>query len=141
MQETTQANGGLTDDRLERVREGIRIQQELEHDREMLKRRLDDTLQRCASLQAELGAMQVAHARAMGEIESYRRERGATILLASHNMNEVERLCDRVIMLKRGRIEDDDTPAGLIARYGRSNLEEVFLDIARGTGEAREAAQ
>jgi ABC-2 type transport system ATP-binding protein len=44
-------------------------------------------------------------------------------------------------MLKRGRIEDDDTPEGLIARYGRTNLEEVFLDIARGTGEAREAAQ
>jgi ABC-2 type transport system ATP-binding protein len=76
-----------------------------------------------------------------GRLEHYRRERGATILLASHNMNEVERLCDRVIMLKRGRIEDDGTPAGLIARYGRSNLEEVFLDIARGTGEAREAAQ
>jgi ABC-2 type transport system ATP-binding protein len=76
-----------------------------------------------------------------GRLDHYRRVRGATILLASHNMNEVERLCDRVIMLKRGKIEDDDTPAGLIARYGRSNLEEVFLDIARGTGEAREAAQ
>jgi ABC-2 type transport system ATP-binding protein len=44
-------------------------------------------------------------------------------------------------MLKQGKIEDDDTPSGLIARYGRKNLEEVFLDIARGTGEAREAAQ
>jgi ABC-2 type transport system ATP-binding protein len=76
-----------------------------------------------------------------GRLEHYRGQRGATILLASHNMNEVERLCDRVIMLKRGRIEDDGTPAGLIARYGRSNLEEVFLDIARGTGESREAAQ
>jgi ABC-2 type transport system ATP-binding protein len=76
-----------------------------------------------------------------GRLEHYRRERGATVLLASHNMSEVERLCDRVIMLKAGRIEDDDTPARLIARYGRSNLEEVFLDIARGTGEAREAAQ
>ncbi len=52
-------------------------------------------------------------------------------------MGEVERLCDRVIMLKTGRIEDDDTPAKLIARYGRRNLEEVFLDIARGRGEAR----
>jgi ABC-2 type transport system ATP-binding protein len=70
-----------------------------------------------------------------------RLERCATVLLASHNMSEVERLCDRVIMLKTGRIEDDDTPARLIARYGRSNLEEVFLDIARGTGEAREAAR
>jgi ABC-2 type transport system ATP-binding protein len=76
-----------------------------------------------------------------GRLERYRHERGATVLLASHNMSEVERLCDRVIMLKAGRIEDDDTPARLIARYGRSNLEEVFLDIARGTGEAREAAQ
>jgi len=76
-----------------------------------------------------------------GRLERYRRERRATVLLASHNMGEVERLCDRVIMLKTGRIEDDDTPARLIARYGRTNLEEVFLDIARGTGESREAAQ
>ena len=74
-------------------------------------------------------------------LERYRAERGATILLASHNMGEVERLCDRVIMLKRGRIEDDDTPPNLISRYGRSNLEEVFLDIARGEGEARVAAR
>jgi ABC-2 type transport system ATP-binding protein len=76
-----------------------------------------------------------------GRLERYRRERGATILLASHNMGEVERLCDRVIMLKAGRIVDDDTPAKLIARYGRRNLEEVFLDIARGRSEAQEAAQ
>jgi ABC-2 type transport system ATP-binding protein len=76
-----------------------------------------------------------------GRLERYRREHGATVLLASHNMSEVERLCDRVIMLKTGRIEDDDTPPRLIARYGRSNLEEVFLDIARGTGEAREIAK
>jgi ABC-2 type transport system ATP-binding protein len=73
-----------------------------------------------------------------GRLEHYRRERGATVLLASHNMGEVERLCDRVIMLKTGRIEDDDTPARLIARYGRRNLEEVFLDIARGRGEAQQ---
>jgi ABC-2 type transport system ATP-binding protein len=76
-----------------------------------------------------------------GRLERYRRECGATILLASHNMSEVERLCDRVIMLKTGRIEDDDTPERLIARYGRHTLEEVFLDIARGTGEAREHAR
>jgi ABC-2 type transport system ATP-binding protein len=74
-------------------------------------------------------------------IERYRQEHNATLLIASHNMAEVERLCDRVIMLKAGRIEDDDTPERLIARYGRTNLEEVFLDIVRGTGEAREAAQ
>jgi ABC-2 type transport system ATP-binding protein len=77
-----------------------------------------------------------------GRLERYCRERHATVLLASHNMTEVERLCERVIMLKRGRIEDDDTPAKLLRRYGRNTLEEVFLDVARGNGgEAREAAQ
>jgi len=77
-----------------------------------------------------------------GRLERYCRDRHATLLLASHNMTEVERLCERVIMLKRGRIEDDDTPAKLLRRYGRSTLEEVFLDVARGNGgEAREAAQ
>ena len=74
-------------------------------------------------------------------LERYRAERGATVLLASHNMLEVERLCERVIILKRGRIEDDDTPQHLLARYGRQTLEEVFLDVARGRGAAREAAQ
>ena len=65
-------------------------------------------------------------------LERYRRERGATVLLASHNMVEVERLCERVIIMKRGRIEDDDMPERLLAAYGRTNLEEVFLDVARG---------
>jgi ABC-2 type transport system ATP-binding protein len=64
-------------------------------------------------------------------LERYRERRGASILLASHNMSEVERLCDRVIMMKLGQIVDDDTPEGLLARYGRSTLEEVFLDVAR----------
>jgi ABC-2 type transport system ATP-binding protein len=76
-----------------------------------------------------------------GRLEQFRRERGATVLLASHNMAEVERLCERVIMMKRGRIEDDDTPQRLLIRYGRETLEEVFLDVARGRGYAREAAQ
>jgi ABC-2 type transport system ATP-binding protein len=77
-----------------------------------------------------------------GWLDRYRAERGATVLLASHNMSEVERLCERVIIMKRGRIEDDDTPPHLLARYGRDTLEEVFLDVARGRGEAaREAAQ
>ncbi|HLL28656.1 MAG TPA: ABC transporter ATP-binding protein [Xanthobacteraceae bacterium] len=67
-----------------------------------------------------------------GHLERYRAERGATILLASHNMFEVERLCDRVIMMKRGKIVDDDAPDALLVRYGRQNLEEVFLDVARG---------
>jgi ABC-2 type transport system ATP-binding protein len=76
-----------------------------------------------------------------GRLERYRAERGATVLLASHNMSEVERLCERVIIMKKGRIEDDDTPQHLLARYGRRTLEEVFLDVARGRGEARQAAQ
>src|SRR3978361_1114546 len=67
---------------------------------------------------------------------SYRRTRGATILLASHNMLEVERLCDRVIIMKRGRIEDDDSPDAIMARYNRATLEEVFLDVLRGRGRA-----
>ncbi|WP_296576768.1 ABC transporter ATP-binding protein [Phreatobacter sp.] len=70
-----------------------------------------------------------------GHLERYRDRRGAAILLASHNMGEVERLCDRVIMLKQGRIEDDASPTDLIRRYGRSSLEEVFLDVARGRRE------
>jgi ABC-2 type transport system ATP-binding protein len=65
-------------------------------------------------------------------LETYRKQHEATILLASHNMFEVERLCDRVIILKRGRIEEDDSPDGIMARYSRANLEEVFLDVARG---------
>jgi ABC-2 type transport system ATP-binding protein len=51
-------------------------------------------------------------------------------------MGEVERLCDMVLMMKRGRLVDRGTPAELIDRYGRTTLEEVFLDIARGTGRA-----
>jgi ABC-2 type transport system ATP-binding protein len=74
-------------------------------------------------------------------LERYRDDHKATVLLASHNMNEVERLCERVIILKKGRIEDDDTPQRLLARYGRETLEEVFLDVARGRGAHREAAQ
>ncbi|WP_342708847.1 ABC transporter ATP-binding protein [Bradyrhizobium sp. B124] len=65
-------------------------------------------------------------------LETYRKTHNATILLASHNMLEVERLCDRVIIMKRGKIEDDDSPEGIMARYNRDTLEEVFLDVARG---------
>ena len=76
-------------------------------------------------------------------LETYRKRNQATILLASHNMLEVERLCDRVIIMKRGRVEDDDTPAAIMARYNRSTLEEVFLDVARGrvNGTREEAAR
>lgn len=64
-------------------------------------------------------------------IQNYCASRSATVVLASHNMAEVERLADRVIMLERGRILADETPADLIRRFGRVTLEEVFLDIAR----------
>jgi ABC-2 type transport system ATP-binding protein len=64
-------------------------------------------------------------------LEDYRERSGATILLASHNMAEVERLCSEVMMMKAGRIVDRGSPDELIDRYGRTNLEEVFLHIAR----------
>jgi ABC-2 type transport system ATP-binding protein len=67
-----------------------------------------------------------------GYLETYRERTGATILLASHNMGEVERLCSEVVMLRKGRIVDRGSPQALIDRYGRDTLEEVFLDIARG---------
>jgi ABC-2 type transport system ATP-binding protein len=69
-------------------------------------------------------------------LENFRRETGATILLASHNMAEVERLCNEVLMMRRGRVVDDGKPSELLRRYGRANLEEVFLDIARERGQA-----
>jgi ABC-2 type transport system ATP-binding protein len=56
-------------------------------------------------------------------------------MLASHNMAEVERLGSNVLMLKRGRLVDQGTPAELLRRYGRANLEQVFLDIARRSGD------
>jgi ABC-2 type transport system ATP-binding protein len=64
-------------------------------------------------------------------LERYRAETGCTILLASHNMAEVERLCSDVLMLKQGRVVDRGSPQDLLDRYGRDDLEEVFLDIAR----------
>jgi ABC-2 type transport system ATP-binding protein len=64
-------------------------------------------------------------------LEDYRERTGATILLASHNMAEVERLCSDVMMMKEGRIVDRGSPGELIDRYGRANLEEVFLHIVR----------
>jgi ABC-2 type transport system ATP-binding protein len=64
-------------------------------------------------------------------LERYRAESGCTILLASHNMAEVSRLCSTVLMMKRGTIVDRGTPAALLDRYRREDLEDVFLDIAR----------
>lgn len=64
-------------------------------------------------------------------LERYRAQTGCTILLASHNMGEVERLCSHILMMKSGRIVDQGSPAGLLDRYGRDDMEDVFLDIAR----------
>ena len=73
-----------------------------------------------------------------GRLEAFRDRRDATILLASHNMTEVERLCDRIIIMRRGAVVADDDLAGLLARFGRAGLEDVFLDIARGRGAGAE---
>ncbi|MDO9708734.1 ABC transporter ATP-binding protein [Paracraurococcus lichenis] len=72
-------------------------------------------------------------------LERYRAESGCAILLASHNMGEVERLCDHVLMLKQGRVVDQGSPAALLERYGRDDMEQVFLDIARGRQREAEA--
>jgi len=72
-------------------------------------------------------------------LEQQRAKHDCTILLASHNMVEVERLCDRVLMLRQGTLVDDETPAALLARYGRRTLEEVFLDVARGRADGEAA--
>ena len=64
-------------------------------------------------------------------IEDYASNNGATILLASHNMNEVERLCYEVLMMKNGEIIDKGKCSDLVNKHGRKNLEEVFLKIAR----------
>jgi ABC-2 type transport system ATP-binding protein len=73
-------------------------------------------------------------------LERYREETGCAILLASHNMAEVERLCDQVLVLKTGRVVDRGSPAELLERYRRDDLEEVFLDIARDRRTAEAAA-
>ena len=68
-------------------------------------------------------------------IEDYKKNNELTILLASHNMKEVERLCDQIIMMKQGQIVDSGTCDELIKKHGRQNLEETFLKIARGKNE------
>ncbi len=64
-------------------------------------------------------------------IENFASKNGTTILLASHNMNEVERLCNEVLMMKNGEIIDKGTCESLISKHGRENLEETFLKIVR----------
>ena len=68
-------------------------------------------------------------------LENYKSKNELTILLASHNMKEVERLCDKVVMMKSGEIVDEGTCDQLIDKHGRNNLEDTFLKIARGNYE------
>jgi ABC-2 type transport system ATP-binding protein len=82
-----------------------------------------------ASLDPDIGDRMRSH------LENYQRASGCTMLLASHNMSEVERMCDDVIMLRAGTVVDNGSPVRLIERYGRATMEEVFLDIARGVDE------
>ena len=70
-----------------------------------------------------------------GYIESYKLKNKITILLASHNMAEVERLCDSIIMMKNGKIIDEGTCETIIKKHGRNNLEETFLKLARSKDE------
>ena len=71
-----------------------------------------------------------------GYIQEYKSKNKVTILLASHNMSEVERLCDSIIMMKNGDIIDKGTCNELIKKHGRNNLEETFLKLARGQNES-----
>jgi len=64
-------------------------------------------------------------------LEKYKEEKKISVLLASHNMDEVKRLCNSVMMMKDGTIVDSGTPEDLIKKYGQKNLEEVFLKIVR----------
>ena len=68
-------------------------------------------------------------------LENYRKEKKISILLASHNMGEVKRLCTSILMMRDGLIIDSGTPEQLIKKHGRQNLEEVFLKLARNNDE------
>ena len=68
-------------------------------------------------------------------IQDYKSKNKVTILLASHNMSELERLCDSVIMMRKGKIIDNGTCEDLIKKHGRNNLEETFLKLARSKDE------
>jgi ABC-2 type transport system ATP-binding protein len=72
-------------------------------------------------------------------LQDYQRRNGATVLMASHNMLEVERMCDDVMIMREGKIEHRGTPSELIRQFGRDTLEEVYLDIHRREGGARAA--
>ena len=68
-------------------------------------------------------------------LENYKKEKKISVLLASHNMDEIKRLCGSVLMMKDGAIIDSGTPSHLITKHGRKNLEEVFLELVRSKNE------
>ena len=68
-------------------------------------------------------------------LEKYKNKNELTMLLASHNMKEVERLCNKIVMMKQGKIVDEGTCEELINKHGRVNLEDTFLKIARSKNE------
>ncbi len=68
-------------------------------------------------------------------LENYTKEKNVSVLLASHNMNEVKRLCSSLLMMKNGKIIDKGKPEELVKKHGRENLEEVFLKLARNQNE------
>ena len=70
-------------------------------------------------------------------LEKYKKNNELTILLASHNMKEVERLCNKIVMMKKGEIVDSGTCDQLIKKHGRQNLEDTFLKIARSNSELK----
>lgn len=72
--------------------------------------------------------------RIRGYFMAYKERTGATIFMASHNMREVERLCDNVLMMRRGRIVAGGSPSELMARHGHGDMEAVFIDLARNAG-------
>ena len=114
----------ITDSLLTLIPEAFRDQPELINKPEILF--LDEPT---ASLDPDIGDY------VRGYIQSYKSKNKITILLASHNMAEVERLCDSVIMMKNGKIIDQGTCKEIIDRHGRNNLEETFLKIARSKDE------
>ena len=68
-------------------------------------------------------------------LSDYQKEEGATILLASHDMKEVEQLCQKVILLRKGKLVEEGSPSELLTKYDRKTMEDVFLDVSKGVNQ------
>ena len=68
-------------------------------------------------------------------LSDYQKEEGATILLASHDMKEVEQLCQKVILLRKGKLVEEGSPSELLTKYDRQTMEDVFLDVSKGVNQ------